>query len=64
MSRGMQAAVLLGLMALTACTPRSLYGTGQIWQRQACNDMEDVRRRSECLASAGASYEQYQLTRR
>lgn len=64
MSRAVVTAVLMCLMALAACSPQSLYGTGQTWQRQACNDMEDVGRRSECLRAAGTTYEQYQLTRR
>jgi len=56
--------LLVGLLALAACTPRALYDTGRVWQRQACNDMDDVQRRSACLDAASRSYEQDQLTRR
>ena len=57
-------AVLAGVLTLAACTPRALYDTGRVWQRQACNEMEDVQRRSACLDAASRSYEQDQLTRR
>jgi hypothetical protein len=64
MSRAMRIAILAGLLALTACAPNSLYASGQAWQRQACNKIDDAHSRTECLDAAGTSYEQYQLTRR
>jgi len=64
MTRMAKSAALICLLALAACSPRSLYGTGQAWQRQTCHGIEDVQARSECQKAAGTTFEHYQLTRR
>lgn len=64
MSRVAKATVLVFLLGLGACSPKSLYAAGQAWQRQACNDIEELERRSECIEAAGTTFERYQLTRR
>lgn len=63
MSRNSRILVLLVFTALAACSPRALFDTGQAWQRQNCNAIEDARARTECLASASTSYEQYRRER-
>lgn len=64
MSPALRMALLAGLVALSACSPNTLYASGQAWQRQACNKIDDAHSRTECLDAAGTSYEHYQLTRR
>ena len=50
---------LLMACVLQACSSQQLYGTGQAWQRQECNKINDTQERGRCMASASTSYEEY-----
>jgi hypothetical protein len=53
------AAILLSLAGLSACSSQQAYGTGQAWQRNECNKINDPQERSRCLAGTNTSYEDY-----
>jgi len=50
-------AIMLPLFA--ACSSQQAYGTGQAWQRNECNKINDNQERSRCMASANTSYDDY-----
>ena len=58
-SRLLLASGWLMACVLQACSSQQLYGTGQAWQRQECNKMNDTQERGRCMASASTSYEEY-----
>jgi hypothetical protein len=45
---------------LPACSSQQLYGAGQQWQRNECEEMLDPDQRNRCLQSAATSYDEYQ----
>ena len=57
-ARAIAGALFLGTL-LQACSSQLAYGTGQAWQRQECNKINDAQERSRCMASASTSYEDY-----
>jgi hypothetical protein len=52
-------AFLFSLAGLSACSSQQAYGSGQAWQRNECNKINDTQERSRCLAGANTSYEDY-----
>jgi hypothetical protein len=52
-------AFLFSLAGLAACSSQQTYGSGQAWQRNECNKINDPQERSRCLAGANTSYEDY-----
>jgi hypothetical protein len=51
--------ILLSLAGISACSSQQAYGTGQAWQRNECNKINDAPERSRCLAGTNTSYEDY-----
>jgi hypothetical protein len=52
-------AVIVALLAGSACTSQQLYQTGQEWQRNQCNELPDNAERERCLGQANTRYEDY-----
>jgi hypothetical protein len=52
-------AMLLWPCLLCACTTQQLYQTGQGWQKQECQRIQDREERGRCEKSAALSYERY-----
>jgi len=52
-------AVLCVVLNFGACSTEQAYGVGQAWQRNECFKINDAQERGRCLASTGASYEDY-----
>jgi hypothetical protein len=50
----LSAAFLLG-----ACSSRQIYDSGQAWQRNECQKLNDKAERDICLANSSSSYETY-----
>jgi hypothetical protein len=53
---------LVGALAgavLAGCSAQQWYGSGQAWQRQACDRLVDGRERERCLERAGEPYDAY-----
>lgn len=55
-----QLPLLLTPLVLSACASPLLYNTGQAWQRDQCQRIQDFQERSRCMARAGMSPEEYQ----
>jgi hypothetical protein len=49
----------LSMAALTGCSSKQLYQTGQAWQENQCFRIDDIQVRNRCLSNASISYEQY-----
>jgi hypothetical protein len=47
-------------VALSACTSRMAYESGQAWQRNECNKLTDVQERQRCMARVNMPYDRYQ----
>ena len=60
MNRRILPLVLLGAVALSGCSSSLLYNTGQAWQRDQCQRIQDFQERSRCLAKAGMTQDEYQ----
>lgn len=43
-----------------ACSTQTLYDTGQAWQRQECQKLQDRDERVRCEKSTARSFEDYQ----
>ena len=54
------AVVLAFTFIAQACTSQQLYGSGQAWQRQECNKINDSQQRAKCMESAAKSHDEYQ----
>lgn len=50
---------VLPLVLLAACSSKELYQTGQGWQKQECQKLQDTAERQRCEKSAALSYERY-----
>lgn len=49
----------LTLLMMAACSSQDLYATGQGWQRQECNKLQDAQERNRCMASTSRSFEDF-----
>ena len=47
-------------VALSACTSRMAYESGQAMQRNACDKLVDMQERQRCMARVNMPYDQYQ----
>jgi uncharacterized protein YceK len=47
-------------LLLSGCSSSTLYASGQAWQQQACNKLQDRTERERCMASTQLSYPDYQ----
>lgn len=45
---------------LSACSSRQFHATGQQWQRNECERLQDGAERNRCLADSKRSYDDYQ----
>jgi hypothetical protein len=52
--------IFITLSALAACSSQALYQTGQAWQKQECQKLQDRDERGRCEKSAATSFERYQ----
>jgi hypothetical protein len=55
-------AMLLSLLAsafAAGCSTQTLYASGQAWQRNECQKLNDKSERDRCLANASDSYDTY-----
>lgn len=50
---------LVALLLLGGCSLQQVYGTGQQWQRNECQKINDREERTRCEKSAATSYEDY-----
>ena len=46
-------------MLLGACSSQQLYDSGQAWQRNECQKLNDKAERDQCLASNKDNFETY-----
>jgi hypothetical protein len=53
-------ALLAGLLVAAGCSSQQSYGTGQAWQRNECNKINDTQDRQRCMARANESHDSYQ----
>ncbi len=51
---------LVSAVAMAGCSSQQLYSSGQAWQRDKCNKINDSIERNKCLESARVSFEKYQ----
>jgi hypothetical protein len=51
---------LLMLMLITGCSSQQAYSTGQAYQREQCNKINDNNERARCMEDANKSQEEYQ----
>jgi hypothetical protein len=49
--------------ALPACSLQQLYATGQQWQRNQCQAIDDRTQRSRCEDGVALSFDDYQAQR-
>lgn len=47
-------------IALSACTSRMAYESGQAMQRNACDKIADMQERQRCMARVNMPYDKYQ----
>jgi hypothetical protein len=47
-------------VALSACTSRMAYESGQAMQRNACDKIADMQERQRCMARVNMPYDKYQ----
>ena len=50
---------LCAAMLLGACSSQQMYASGQAWQRNECQKLNDKAERDSCLANSSSSYETY-----
>ena len=50
---------LSAAMLLGACSSQQLYDSGQAWQRNECQKLNDKAERDQCLASNKDNFETY-----
>ncbi len=50
---------MAGAAFMAGCSSGQWYASGQSWQRDACNRLQDVAERTRCERSAATSYEDY-----
>jgi hypothetical protein len=48
------------LCVAAGCSSQELYGTGQTWQRNECQRIQDLQERKRCMERAALSHEEYQ----
>jgi hypothetical protein len=53
------APTLAALLLLGSCSLQQVYGTGQQWQRNECQKINDRDERARCEKSTATSYEDY-----
>jgi hypothetical protein len=51
---------LIMLMLITGCSSQQAYSTGQAYQREQCNKINDNNERARCMEDANKSQEEYQ----
>lgn len=51
---------LLLAASLAGCSSRQLHATGQQWQRNECERLQDAAERNRCIANSKSSYDDYQ----
>lgn len=51
---------LFALSLLGGCSAQQLYDSGQGWQRQQCQALQDADQRQRCLADAARRHDEYQ----
>jgi hypothetical protein len=49
--------------ALMACSTQQLYATGQQWQRNQCQKIDDRAERTRCENGVALSHDEYQMQR-
>jgi hypothetical protein len=52
--------IILSLSGMAACSSQELYQTGQAWQKNECQKLQDRDERNRCEKSAATSFERYQ----
>ena len=52
--------ILLASVLIVSCTSQQAYDTGQAYQRNECNKINDNVERMRCMDAANTSYEEYQ----
>jgi hypothetical protein len=50
---------LTSSIAIVGCTSQQLYSSGQAWQQNECNKINDSIERDKCMASAKISFDKY-----
>ncbi len=46
-------------IVLGACSSQQIYASGQTWQRNECQKLNDKSERDRCLADSNTSYDNY-----
>ena len=52
-------AVALAALSLSACTAEQVYGSGQAWQQNQCNQIPDKTEYDRCMSKANTPYDSY-----
>jgi hypothetical protein len=55
---------MLAVALLMACSTQQLYATGQQWQRNQCQKIDDRAQRTRCEDGVALSFDEYQAQRR
>jgi hypothetical protein len=50
---------LLASLLAAGCSTQTIYASGQAWQRDQCQKLNDKSERDRCLANASDSYDTY-----
>ncbi len=50
---------MLIALSLAACTAEQVYGSGQAWQRNQCNQLPDKADFDRCMKKTDATYDSY-----
>ena len=56
-------AACIACATMGACSQQQLYATGQQWQRNQCQKIDDRAERSRCEDGVALSFQQYQAQR-
>lgn len=54
------ATTLLLVATFAGCSSRQFHATGQQWQRNECERLQDTAERNRCIANSKTSYDDYQ----
>ena len=57
-------AACIACAALGSCSMQQLYATGQQWQRNQCQKIDDRAQRTRCEDGVALSFDEYQAQRR
>jgi hypothetical protein len=61
---GLAGVAVIAAAVLGGCSTEQVYGAGQTWQRNQCEQLADANQRDRCIAGTDMTYPQYEARRR